>query len=104
MPDGASVAPKSSIAFSCLPHLLEYQAERIPDAPAILAPGRAALSYSRLHRHIEETGCALRAMGIARHDRVAVVLPNGPEMAVAVLNAGAEAGGAPRKPAYGAEG
>src|SRR5262249_60752695 len=103
MPDGASVAPKSSIAFSCLPHLLEYQAERIPDAPAILAPGRAALSYSRLHRHIEETGCALRAMGIARHDRVAVVLPNGPEMAVAILTVAGDAAGAPLNPAYVAD-
>src|SRR5262249_62002511 len=101
MPDGASVAPKSSIAFSCLPHLLEYQAERIPDAPAILAPGRAALSYSRLHRHIEETGCALRAMGIARHDRVAVVLPNGPEMAVGIPTVGADRGWRPKKPAHG---
>src|SRR5262249_55421 len=43
-------------------------------------------------------------MGIARHDRVAVVLPNGPEMAVAILTVAANAACAPMNPAYGAEG
>ena len=31
-------------AFSCLPHLLEHQANRIPDAPAILALGHGPLT------------------------------------------------------------
>ena len=48
------------------PHLLEHQAKRIPDAPAILAPGRAPLTYSRLYQHIDETGRTLRAMGDRR--------------------------------------
>ena len=34
-----SADPRPSVPFSCLPHLLEHQAKRIPDAPAILAPG-----------------------------------------------------------------
>ena len=34
-------------------------------------------------------------MGIGRHDRMAVVLPNGPEMAVAVLTVAASAMCAP---------
>ena len=94
---------RSSVPFSCLPHLLEHQAKRIPDAPAILAPGRAPLTYSRLYQHIDEMGRTLRAMGIARRDRVAVVLPNGPEMAVAILTVAASATCAPMNPAYGAE-
>jgi acyl-CoA synthetase (AMP-forming)/AMP-acid ligase II len=98
-----SADPRRSIPFSSLPELLEYHADRIPEAPAILAPGRAALSYGRLYRHIEQTGRALRAMEIGRHDRVAVLLRNGPELAVAVLTVAASAVCAPMNPAYGTE-
>src|SRR5262249_58092282 len=48
-------------------------------------------------------GHTLRAMGIGRRDRVAVMLPNGPEMAVAVLTVAARATCAPMNPAYGAD-
>jgi acyl-CoA synthetase (AMP-forming)/AMP-acid ligase II len=91
------------VPFSCLPHLFEHQAKRIPDAPAILAPGREPLAYAALHRHLHETERALRAMGIGRRDRVAVVLPNGPELAVAILAVAATASCAPVNPAYAAE-
>jgi acyl-CoA synthetase (AMP-forming)/AMP-acid ligase II len=84
----------------CLPHLLEHQAKRIPDAPAILAPGRTALSYGLLYQHIGKMGRTLRAMGIGRRDRVAVALPNGPEMAVAIFTVEACAVCAPLNPAY----
>ena len=103
MPVEHSADPRPSVPFSCLPHLLEHQAKRIPDAPAILAPGRAPLTYGRLYQHIDKMGRTLRAMGIGRHDRVAVVLPNGPEMAVAILTVAASAACAPMNPAYGAE-
>src|SRR6266852_5130245 len=103
MPNERSLDARPCVPFSCLPHLLEHQAQRIPDAPAILAPGRAPLTYSRLYQHIEKTGRALRAMGIGHRDRVAVVLPNGPEMAVAVLSVAASAACAPINPAYEAE-
>lgn len=95
--------PRPLVLFSSLPHLLEYYAEHRPDAPAILAPGRAPLSYGRLYRHIDQTGHTLRAAGIGRRDRVAVMLPNGPEMAVAILTVEASAVCAPLNPAYGAE-
>ena len=51
-----------------------------PDAPAILAPGRTPLTYASLWRQIERTIGELRALGIGPGDRVALVLPNGPEM------------------------
>jgi acyl-CoA synthetase (AMP-forming)/AMP-acid ligase II len=101
MPAEHSVDAKAPVL--CLPHLLEYQAKRIPDAPAILAPGRAPLSYGRLYRHVEQMARTLRAMGIGRHDRIAVVLPNGPEMAVAILAVAANASCIPMNPAYQAE-
>jgi acyl-CoA synthetase (AMP-forming)/AMP-acid ligase II/acyl carrier protein len=94
------VSRKRSAPFFCVPHLLQHHGNRIPDAPAILAPGRIPLTYSRLYRHIESTGHALQAMGIGRHDRVALVLPNGPEMALAILAVTATATCAPLNPAY----
>ncbi len=103
MADEHFVHVRPSVPFSCLPHILEHHAKRIPDAPAILAPGRAPLTYSRLYQHIDEMGRTLRAMGIARSDRTAVMLPNGPEMAVTILTVAASATCAPMNPAYGAE-
>jgi amino acid adenylation domain-containing protein len=103
MPAEHCVDPRLSLPFSCLPHLLEHQAKRIPDAPAILAQGRAPLTYLRLYQHIDAMGRTLRAMGIGRHDRIAVVLPNGPELAVAILTVSACAVCAPLNPAFGIE-
>jgi acyl-CoA synthetase (AMP-forming)/AMP-acid ligase II/acyl carrier protein len=98
-----SFSSKPSVPFSCLFHLLENHAHRIPNAPAIFAPRRAMLTYGRLFQHIDEVGRTLRTMGIGPHDRVAVVLPNGPEMAVAILSVAACAACAPMNPAYGVE-
>src|SRR6476646_7463395 len=103
MTDEILADPRHTISFSSIPGLLEHHARRSPDALAILAPGRAPLTYGRLHRHIEDVGRTLRAMGIGRRDRVAVVLPNGPEMAVAILTVEACAVCAPLISAYGAE-
>jgi acyl-CoA synthetase (AMP-forming)/AMP-acid ligase II len=86
-----------------LPELLRRQRERLPDAPAILAPGRSPLTYARLHAHVEGVGRTLRALGIGRADRVAVVLPNGPDMAVAILAVASHAACAPLNPAHGPE-
>src|SRR5215510_1103564 len=100
MPAEILVDPRRSISFSSIPRVLEHHAKRIPDAPAILAPGRAPLTYGRLYQHIDEVGRLLRAMGIGRHDRIAVVLPNGPETAVAILAAAASATCAPLNQSY----
>jgi acyl-CoA synthetase (AMP-forming)/AMP-acid ligase II/acyl carrier protein len=88
---------------SSILRLLERQETRIPDAPAILAPGRPLLTYRRLYQHVEVTGRALRAMGVGPHDRLAVALPNGPEMAAAIVAVAAWSACAPLNPAYAAE-
>src|SRR5262245_15845999 len=98
MLDEPSVDERTSVRS-----LLEHQARRIPDALAVLSPGRVPLTYRSLYQHIDNMGRTLRAMGIGRHDRLAVVLPNGPEMAVAILTVAANAACAPMNPAYGAE-
>ncbi len=89
--------------FSSLQHLLDHQAERIPDAPALLGPGRHPLTYARLRQHIDRTARTLRAMGIGREDRVAVVLPNGPELVAAILSVASCAICAPMNAALGAD-
>src|SRR5262245_27623307 len=103
MPADILADPRRAISFSCIPGLLEHHAKRAPDAPAILAPGRAPLGYGRLHEHLDQVGRTLRAMGIGRRDRVAVVLPNGPDMALAFLTIAACAVCVPINPAYGTE-
>jgi acyl-CoA synthetase (AMP-forming)/AMP-acid ligase II len=66
-----------------------------PDAVAIMAPNRPDLTYRALWRQVTESVLSLNAAGIGRDGRVAVVLPNGPEMAVAILSAMACAACAP---------
>jgi len=68
-----------------------------------LAPDCAPLSYRRLDRHIDDIGRTLRAKGIGRDDRIAVLMPNGPELAVAIVATAANAACASINPAYSAE-
>ncbi|MFV2007844.1 MAG: AMP-binding protein, partial [Longimicrobiales bacterium] len=70
------------------------------DAPALLAPGRSPLTYAGLRAHVDRTVAELNARGIGRNDRVAIVLPNGPEMASAFVSIGAGATTAPLNPSY----
>lgn len=83
----------------CVHHLLEKHAMRIPNNIAIAAPGRQPLTYRKLCNFIDDVVKTLNAMGIGRNDRVAIVLPNGPEMAVAFLAVTAGAISAPLNPA-----
>jgi oxalate---CoA ligase len=73
------------------------------DAPAITAPGAQALTYDGFRRLIAETIASLNDFGIGRNDRVAIVLPNGPEMATAFVAIAACATAAPLNPAYRAD-
>ena len=70
------------------------------DDIAIAAPEREPLTYGGLRDQVGRTGDALGQAGIGRGDRVAIVLPNGPEMAAAFLATAAHATAAPLNPAY----
>lgn len=72
-------------------------------APAIGAPERTALTYASLRALAKKTVADLNALGIGRGDRVAIVLPNGPEMATAFLTVACGAATAPLNPDYKAE-
>ena len=78
------IAAEHSIA-----DILQAHAQRSPDKPAILAPGRASLSYGALWNRAETFGAVLSAHGIENGDRVALALRNGPDAAAAFKREGA---------------
>ncbi len=80
--------------------LVTERASATPLAPAVLAPERLPLTYAGVLAQVERAAAVLQACGIGPEDRVAVVLPNGPEMAVCFLAIAAVAACAPLNPAY----
>ncbi|MEL7461212.1 MAG: acyl--CoA ligase [Pseudomonadota bacterium] len=80
--------------------LKSLMASHAGDLPAIGAPGRSWLSYGELRDLTGEVAAHLHAMGIDARDRVAIVLPNGPEMATAFVTVAQAATTAPLNPAY----
>ena len=71
--------------------------------PALGAPGRDWLTFGGLRDHTARTVATLNGIGIGRGDRVAIVLPNGADMASAFVAIGAGATTAPLNPAYRAD-
>jgi acyl-CoA synthetase (AMP-forming)/AMP-acid ligase II len=80
--------------------LSALMAEHPADDPAIGEPGRDWLSYGQLRALSEDVRRSLRAAGVARGDRVAIVLNNGPEMATAFVTVAQAATAAPLNPNY----
>jgi acyl-CoA synthetase (AMP-forming)/AMP-acid ligase II len=75
-------------------------ADKDAGANAIGAPGRAWLTYGALRALGGQVEADLRSFGIGASDRVAIVLPNGPEMATAFVTIAQAAVTAPLNPAY----
>lgn len=92
-------APGAS-AQRAIPDLIARTVGDRNGAPAVLAPDRVPLTYSQLRSVMDSAVSALNACGIGRNDRVAVVLDNGPELAVAFVAVAAGATFAPLNPAY----
>lgn len=70
------------------------------DDRAITAPGRPDLTFGQLRDLADGTLRQLAARGIGPGDRVAIVLPNGPEMATSFLAVASGLSAAPLNPAY----
>jgi amino acid adenylation domain-containing protein len=87
----------------CMHELFQAQAERSPDAVAVVL-GDEALSYAELNRRANRLAHRLRALGVGPDARVALCVERSLEMVVGVLGA-LKAGGAyvPLDPAYPAE-
>ncbi|MDC2956601.1 amino acid adenylation domain-containing protein [Streptomyces gilvifuscus] len=76
--------PERAVPEATLAQLFRRQAERTPDAPALVADG-VEWSYARLLTAVEETAAAVRAAGIAVGDRVAVMVERGAPLVAALL-------------------
>ena len=75
-------------------------ADKNPNSQAIGAPGRDWLTYGGLRALATAVAEQLRGFGIGKGDRVAIVLPNGPEMATAFVTIAQAAVTAPLNPGY----
>jgi acyl-CoA synthetase (AMP-forming)/AMP-acid ligase II len=78
----------------------ELLADKPANAIAFVGSGCPSLSYGGLRDHVERTVASLNRLGIGRNDRVAIVLPNGTEMASAFVAIAAGTTSAPLNPAY----
>ena len=81
--------------------LVERRARNSPEADAILAPGgEPPLSYGALWDQVLSVSQSMRALGIRRGDRVAVILDNGPEMGMLFTGLASSVVCAPLNPSY----
>ncbi|HEX2647171.1 MAG TPA: AMP-binding protein, partial [Candidatus Dormibacteraeota bacterium] len=71
-----------------------------PHATAIAVPGGITLTYRQLREQVSAAADGLEQLGIAREDRVALVLPNSAETIVVFLAAATAGAAAPLNPGY----
>ena len=89
--------------FAHLEELLAFYGRTAPKRAAILAPGLAPLTYGALRVQAKLTARELRRLGVGRTDRLGVLLPNGPEAAVALVTVAAGAVCVPLNPSFAAD-
>lgn len=80
--------------------MLRGGAEASPEAIAIISPGHAPITYKQLLHQADCVIQSLTEIGIARNDRVAIVMPNSAEMIAAFLGISCMAISAPLNPLY----
>ena len=80
--------------------LISKYKEKTPQSQVIISQGRLALSYIGLFNHIHYVAQTLNSLDIEVNDRVATVIPNGPEMATAFLSIASCCTCAPLRPSY----
>jgi oxalate---CoA ligase len=80
--------------------MLEGQAHRFADRPALCAGEAAPLTYTELWARVRELVGDLRGAGVGPGDRVAIVLPGGRDLALTLLACASGASAAPLNPAY----
>jgi acyl-CoA synthetase (AMP-forming)/AMP-acid ligase II/acyl carrier protein len=84
--------------FPTIPAILDAHGGRTPEATSLLPLDGPGLSFEELNEFTRRSANQLRAAGLGREDRVALVLPNGPEMATAFLTVARVATAAPLNP------
>ncbi len=83
-----------------IPDILADHSSRYGSKQAIIIEASDPISHAGIWRQTERTLQQLNALGIGRGDRVAIVLPQGPELAVAFLTVASVATAAPLNPAF----
>lgn len=73
-------------AAETIAELLGRQAGLRPHRPALTAPDRPPLTYGELNTLVTATALAWRNLGFGRGDRLAVAVPNGVDLSVALLS------------------
>ncbi len=86
-------------SYSTVMGLLAARAAMQADAPAIASIAGTVLTFGRLVSEIRQARAALRTLGIGPRDRIATVLPDGPEAALAFLSVASSCVSAPLNPA-----
>jgi acyl-CoA synthetase (AMP-forming)/AMP-acid ligase II len=71
-----------------------------PDSTAIISVSREPLSYKDLIGLIERSVLSIQRFGLQKGERIAIVLPNGPEMATVFLCVASAFCAAPLNPSY----
>ncbi len=92
--------PSESASLDSVYKLVARQARQHPNRPALASLSGPPMTYQGLPAQILRTIAALNARGISRGDRVALVLPQGPDLAAAFLAIAAGATCAPLNPGY----
>ena len=80
--------------------LIWTNAQRCPTSPALRGDNQQPCSYAELYELVRRTANQLQSTGLGRKDRVAIVLPNGPEMAACFLAVAEASTAAPLNPAF----
>ncbi len=71
-----------------------------PTHAALVVPDGLRMSYGTLSTNLHIVADGLASLGIQRADRVAIVMPHGPEAVVAILGAAQTATAAPLNPSF----
>ena len=80
--------------------VLKLWAEQHAETIALTAPDYPSLSYADLYGHLQRLTAQLTVFGLGPDDRIVVVLPNGPAMALSLLATMSVAACAPLNPDY----
>lgn len=92
--------PRYYLGLATIQTFVRRGAGAAPNSVALAAPGRRGLTYAGLAALTGEAAAELRRFGVTPGERVALVAPNGPEMASAFLAITAVASCAPLNPVY----
>lgn len=70
------------------------------EANALVAPNKPSLTYQQLRENIRQLVSKLASLGLGKGDRIAIAIPNSPEMVITFLAAAIGTTAAPLNPRY----